>query len=101
MNAEVVEALRQARALVAQGWTQGIMARDSNGRYVDPEDPRAAAWCLLGAVERAAGGNMELYTLIVLYYLGITSPGEWNDSYGRTQADVLGALDWAVEAASR
>lgn len=33
-------------------WTQGTMARDTNGKMLPSEDPSAVCWCLLGGLDK-------------------------------------------------
>lgn len=85
-------------------WTKGWFARrDDNlvGGWVLPNDPRAACWCLSGAVERVypSGGAQadaccKLYR--VLEELGDRADpangfdlSAWNDAASRTHAEVL------------
>ena len=47
------QVLGVAKGLIQKGWTTGVMARDANGSDVDPLDPAACQWCLVGALYRA------------------------------------------------
>lgn len=49
----LVEVLKQARALLEQGWCQGVLAK-KHGLLVDREDPDADGRCLIGALGYAA-----------------------------------------------
>jgi hypothetical protein len=54
--------LRTARALVVKGWTQGAFARpdETDDDEVEPDDPSAVCFCMLGAVRAvAAAGDQE------------------------------------------
>ena len=95
--------LRDARALVSEGWCRGADARSSDGEAVDPWDERAVAWSLLGAIvavlEREANewGEMPLEELASALYaiadvVDVDSLAAWNDAPGRTQAEVAGVL---------
>jgi hypothetical protein len=42
-------------------WTQGIGARDRGGNHVRTTDSSAVAWCAVGALERIAGEDDELF----------------------------------------
>lgn len=44
----------EARCLLNRGWAQGELARDADGKPVEPESPEAVSFCVLGAVIRAA-----------------------------------------------
>lgn len=41
--------MKTVSGLVAQGWSQGAMARAADGSAVRPESREAVAWCPLGA----------------------------------------------------
>jgi hypothetical protein len=103
MSGETVRILREARALVEKGWTQGARARMANGIAIDPGDPNAACWCPFGAIEKAevtsafcvaTGEPMKLLKSAVGDW-----PPKWNDRHGRTQAEVLAAFDRAIALA--
>jgi hypothetical protein len=100
--------LAHARGLISSSWTQHTEARSADGRPVDPWDANAVEWSLLGAlvagyehVVIAEGQNAALEALVRACALLATViesdslPG-WNDAPGRTQADVLAALDQAA-----
>jgi hypothetical protein len=101
---EVAETLRAARELIAdpERWTQGVFARDAEGRSVDPSDDRAVRWCAAGAIWRVATvahGWCDAYWLARdaaerAHDSGLT---EVNDRLGH-QA-VLRVLDQAIAAA--
>jgi len=40
--------------LVLSGWTQEALARDKEGEPIDPCDPEACSWCIIGAVLKVA-----------------------------------------------
>lgn len=52
---EVVEQLREARRLVAKGWTKGQFARDRRDRVCSFASAIAARFCARGAILRATG----------------------------------------------
>lgn len=90
---------------IRKGWCQGTPARDRNGNTVAFNDEQAVAWCLLGALFRAAHDNhtcdgqtdFSKWVAAVMCYYGPKcnfqkfSP-QWNDDPKRTQADVLAFL---------
>ena len=101
--------LEQVRSFVAYGWCQGADARDAHGRSVEPWDERATSWSVLGALvavlerEAATTGEVPLEQLAAALYaiadvIHVDSLESWNDSFGRSQRDVLDALDRAVTA---
>ncbi len=95
-----LDILRSARALVARGWTQGAFARDASGNAVRPKDPCAIRWCADGAVR-----SVDPYPSAALAAMDrVLAPCDfvnWNDCPGRTQAEVLGAFDRAIESEER
>ena len=100
-----VDALREARALNEQGWTQGALARDRDGHEVHPCDKIAEAFCMSGAVNAAVADDILLEEKCFdLLQVAIGEEdgfclAQWNDMEGRTQAEVLAAFDKAIEAA--
>lgn len=106
-RARAVEILKGARERIAHGWTQQAAARGENGGHIDARDPSAVRWCLTGALHAAADGCA---CPALLRFLGFTERGEiaphyeilpWNDTPGRTQAEVLAKLDEAIVLAER
>ena len=53
--------LENARNRIAkrENWTRGYMARTEFGQLVDPIDPKACQWCMMGALGAEAGYNMN------------------------------------------
>ncbi len=60
--------LLRAAEVVVLGWTRRTAARDARGQKVRSTSPQAAAWCVVGAVDRAL---YELLTLDVYALLGV------------------------------
>jgi hypothetical protein len=100
--------LLAARGLVARGWCRGVDARDSAGAEVDPWDPAAVSWSLLGAIvavlewEAQQRGEMPIEHLAAALYaladlIDTNSLVEWNDDPARTQDEVTGVLSAAAE----
>jgi hypothetical protein len=102
--------LVEARALVARGWCQQEAALDAAGEPVEPASSTACRWSIAGALSvvwenwRSAGKpaervsrGFEMAVLAIAAVIGDVDP--WNDAPGRTQADVLAALDRAHELA--
>ena len=98
----VVEILKEARELVAKGWTRGCSARDAKGDFVRPESPDATCWCAYGAVARAtddeATGKWAIATRYLGDAVGYHVPA-FNDAPGRTQVEVLAVFDAAIAKA--
>lgn len=101
----VLDVLRDARGLIAKGWTQGEFSRDANGDYCPMSDPAAACFCAMGAVYRVTLSedgipipiHNDVYALLCDAVGG--SVVDWNDRRGRTQAEVLAVFDRAIAAA--
>ena len=92
-----------------ENWTQGQLARDSDGNEVDPKSPEAVQWCAMGAIhacshrnEQVAGDLESLLRTIVEEdsgYMGtkaddaefpsISAFNYFNDEYA-THADIIG-----------
>lgn len=107
----LLQLLRDARAKLATGWTQGNFARDHLGAPISAQSPDATCWCAWGAVrasmdhDRALwaaddAAHDELYEALAsvegLDYAGAIV--EYNDAAERTQADVLALFDRAIAA---
>lgn len=110
---DICDILQEGKRLVAQGWCQGAMARDAQGRAVEASSPTAVAFDTLGAIERGVLNLLdgERDFLIQNYYKGFYAlVGElhthsrlsaWNDDPARCQADVLERFERALSQAAR
>ena len=93
----VAEKLREARALIERGWTQGVFARLPNGNGTYAENRKATCFCMVGALYHVGASARCLRMLERATH---TSPAaKWNDAPERTQADVLAAFDKAIALA--
>ena len=107
-TAQARELLDGARSRVADGWCQGSEAFDSAGFGVDPWDPQACCWSLLGAIvasfehaKDGADGRVllgELTTALSALAEEIHDPSlaAWNDDPRRTHTEVVAVLDGAL-----
>jgi hypothetical protein len=96
-----LETLKAARQTLTplEAWTKGDNARDQDGARVDPQDPRATCWCLIGAI--AMQGH---YSSVASYEIRQTlvkdgrcdSIAAFNDDPDTTHDDVLGLLDKTI-----
>jgi hypothetical protein len=104
-----VELLQGARDLIAQGWAQGADARAEDGTPVEPWDPAATSWSLLGGIvaslerSRERAGDLPLERLaLALHYLALVvendSLAAWNDDAAQTKDAVVDVLDRAIAA---
>ncbi len=96
-----VECLRTARDLVQKGWCQRALARNRLGVACHELSPEAVEVCTMGAVLRAGRGNPHAIAAgwnVVGRLVG-SQMGAWNDREHRTQAQVIGLFDRAIELA--
>ena len=56
MTNKTLEALKQARSLLAAGWCQRTQARNREGAPVRVESHEAVSFCAMGALRRAIKG---------------------------------------------
>jgi len=102
-----LQILLRARELVAAGWTQGESARDAGGKKISPFSYKAVCFCALGATHRAEeelGATTAIWDSAIRKLHPFTEKWNvagWNDTPGRTQADVLAAFDAAIAEARR
>ena len=102
--------LRQAAVYVRHGWVQGRFAVGRNGATVSHRSRNACAVDAMGAIARAAGhtwledadNHQQAYdtdyatmrrlaqAVCSNYPSGLS---DWNDAPGRTQAEVVAALE--------
>lgn len=108
MSAEIAAVLRRAAELIAEPerWCQGAIALSKSGFGCDENSPRAAQWCVIGAISHAAFlGDMVTHWIDAVHafrrHNRICSSGDWNDRADRTHAEVLAALRAAAEAEER
>jgi len=106
--------IQNARDYIEEGWTQRAMARIGNGFGIDPVDPRATCWCLVGALRRAThfsntmsftenafARSRRAFSQAYNYLEPLIPYGEdmigFNDAEETTQEDVLKVLDTALK----
>lgn len=96
--------LSDAYELVLGGWCQGASARDELGRAIEPSSAFARRWSAVGALERVwrrlpGDGDVTLEAFeranLALAAAIKDVPERWNDAFGRSRGEVLGALDYA------
>ena len=95
------EVFRRAAELISGPgcWTQGSYARSETGTPVTAWSPHARSWCIFGAIQRVTEWDFRMYdrcrdvmTKKVIENGG-PSVSVWNDSPGRTQAEVVAFLE--------
>jgi hypothetical protein len=90
--------LEDAGALIVVGWSQRALARDGDGREVEPRSESARAWSPLGAMTKVwherRGDELDVFELAYAALALATGgrPEEWNAARWRTQRHVLGAF---------
>ena len=80
---------------IQRGWCQHVSAVDSGGDFCMPDSPTAARWCLIGALVAAypeRNQHREAVTTKLMRKLGHLQFARWNDTPGRTQAEVVTVL---------
>ena len=102
-----IDILREARAIISDEscWTQGEFARDAQGRAVPPVHYAAVRWCIIGACAVALSNHgvmrlgPECEDAIQKANPDISFRGlqEWQDNPHRSHAEVLRAIDNAIE----
>lgn len=93
---KTITTLTKARSLIARGWTQGSAAHDQHGNCVEPRDPRATCWCILGAIAATGAGDVRADDAL-RQTIGEDALANWNDQPFRTQAHVLKLFDDTIE----
>jgi peptidoglycan/LPS O-acetylase OafA/YrhL len=104
----VEDIVRSARTRVASGWCQGEDARDAAGAPVEFWGEDARAWSLLGALVAPSHptplrevvvplAEVAAAVVVVADVMRTASLKDWNDAPGRTQEQVVAALDAALE----
>ena len=116
-NTEMAASVLEAAALnCADGWTQGVMARNRKGAATGHASIDATCWCASGAIIKAMADIVGVaasahrwnavlsraeHMLRGLIFLRYTSPAdtdtddriaEWNDNPERTQGEVVALL---------
>lgn len=97
-----LEVLVAAREKIGEGWTQEGSAILEDGMPTIPPDPCAVAHCTSGAVLAVTSKELERYSalkalrwLIPCGYMK-GSLENWNDTLGRTKAEVLALYNCAI-----
>ena len=90
-RAQVILAIQQTRALCAGegGWCQGISQDCDSG-------------CIVWHLSALCGSHTALFHAVLDWIgqaIGTASVVDWNDAPGRTQAEVVAALDRAQRRA--
>jgi len=75
-----------------------VNARTAKGNKCFPTSNKAVCWCLIGATLAvdSSGLGLDIENAMV-DFLGIDGLITWNDTAGRTQREVLAAIDGTIE----
>ena len=108
------ELLYRAAELLERGWCQGTAARDCEGVTVSVINDTACQWCTVGAFLAVAyrdysesGSNLfePWYSEMASAFRAVLPDGvgisPYNDSPGRTQAEVVAKVREAAALAER
>lgn len=95
---QVQEDAAAVAAVLRQGWTQYVYARNAGGDRVWPNDPDAVCHCALGAVSSVCGplindrshALVRIATQKVSPYRSFT---QFNDTPGRIAEEVIAVFD--------
>ncbi len=100
-NAE--QLLAEAGDLIAGGWCQRALARDRDGREVEPWSARAEQWSPLGALTRVwheqRGVELDVFEAAYAALALATGgrPEEWNAARWRSKRHVVRAFSRAQD----
>jgi hypothetical protein len=108
MAMTALEALKRIRKLLAdpKSWKQGTYAKDAKGNTVQPTDPKATCWCLVGAARKVlADTPVSARPALGPVLLGMGSTMHdlvsFNDYRQRTHAEVVALLDETITRLGR
>ena len=82
---------RAADIIEENGWCQGELARTLDGEGCFPNDPRAASFCIEGAVKLASDGDgmLQFNAFHRMKRALSESPADWNDRASMTKGRVI------------
>lgn len=100
----VKAALVSARELLADParWCKGTLARAADGTPVDPGNPSATCWCVVGAIHKAtlvAAVRRAATSMVEEATGGGDWIADWNDR--ATHREILAGLDAAIGRAAK
>lgn len=95
----VAAVLLRAAWRIRRGFTTGCLARDAEGRPVDPTSHLAVAWCAEGAIAAVAESRAEAEKAVraTCAASGLAAGGltQWNDAEARDEEQVARLLEQA------
>ena len=95
-----IDGLKQARELVARGWTQYVYARDSAGCYITLYNKGACSFCMVGSLLRVSNHDRPLFRRMyneLFKHCGGVNVETFNDNPRRTKEAVLAVFDNAIK----
>ena len=108
-----MQELIKARDLLAKGFCKDNLACDAEGKAIGYEDPKAAQFCILGAMLIASDDNVNYDKVVPLLASQLPQPWvemhpNWqmsaliafNNHWETTQADIVALFDRAIEKAA-
>jgi hypothetical protein len=104
---EKLRAIAQELREHPERWTQGVMARGEDGDEVDDgRQPSAVCWCTAGLIDRSFPYSQHSHVIdLIVAAIAPDNPAspfvvpDWNDSEGRTAAEVADLFDRAAQLA--
>ena len=97
LDNSVASVLLRAAWRIRRGFTTGCLARDADGRPVDPTSSLAVAWCAEGAVaaEAESPAVAEAAVRAACAAAGLPADGltRWNDAAARDEEQVARLLE--------
>ena len=104
----IAERLESVKKIVASGWTQQHYARDEKGIQTFIHDDEATCWCIMGAIYKTANDlRSQARHMCTAEMVGVLREANgweegyhiptWNDEPGRTQEEVIAAIETAIE----
>lgn len=110
MSEITIDIFKGAKVRIQEwGWIQGQEALTENGVAVESSDPKAACFCVMGAIERVGydlwrADVEDAKTMSAAVQDALETAGEiagdllheWNDHPDRTKEEVVALLDSAI-----
>lgn len=92
--------VRAADIVENEGWCQGVLARNRQGKPTDIMSLDASAWCAQGAIQKAAQELApDMQEGAVSQWEGhLRDAVCWNDDPARNKYEVASELDYLAEA---
>lgn len=111
LSKEEIGILQTAKSLIADGWTQGYLAKTALGMMTSPLSENCASVCTVGAVMRANGAtdtwnvtHRHCYCALI-EQIHLSGPcysiPSWNDKPYRTQQEVLDLFKATIDSAKK